>query len=129
ANYVGAPIWDVWTLIKDLPPEQIGVCFDIAHATIEGGLSWPTEVRLMEPFFVAIFLKDFRWEKTAKRWQPEWCHFGEGAVEKTSFTTLKKSSFPGPLCQHHEYAHGAGVEMIANFKRDLAMLREWLSVT
>src|SRR6188768_2929848 len=25
ANYVGAPIWDVWTVIKDLPPEQIGM--------------------------------------------------------------------------------------------------------
>jgi sugar phosphate isomerase/epimerase len=126
-NYIGAPIWDVWTVIKDLPPEQIGMCFDIAHATIEGGLSWPIEARLMEPFFVAVFLKDFRWEQTAKGWQPEWCSFGEGAVDKTFLTNLKKSSFTGPLCQHHEYPHGTGVEMIANFKRDLAKLREWLS--
>lgn len=29
--------------------------------------------------------------------------------------------------QHHEYPHGAGAEMIANFKRDLAKLRDWLS--
>jgi len=127
ANYIGAPIWDVWTVIKDLPPEQIGMCFDIAHATIEGGLSWPIEARLMEPFFVAVFLKDFRWGKTAKGWQPEWCNFGEGAVEKTFLTNLKRSSFTGPLCQHHEYPHGVGAEMIGNFKRDLAKLREWLS--
>jgi sugar phosphate isomerase/epimerase len=129
ANYIGAPIWDVWTVIKDLPPEQIGICFDIAHATIEGGLSWPIEARLMEPFFVAVFLKDFRWEQTAKGWQPEWCNFGEGAVEKSFLTNLKKSSFTGPLCQHHEYPHGAGAEMIANFKRDIAKLRERLSAT
>jgi len=129
ANYIGAPIWDVWTVIKDLPPEQIGICFDIAHATIEGGLSWPIEARLMEPYFVAVFLKDFRWAQTAKGWQPEWCNFGEGAVDKTFLTNLKKSSFAGPLCQHHEYAHGTGVEMIANFKRDLGTLRECLAST
>jgi sugar phosphate isomerase/epimerase len=127
ANFIGAPIWDVWTVIKDLPPQQIGMCFDIAHATIEGGLSWPIEARLMEPFFVAIFLKDFRWVQSAKGWQPEWCNFGEGAVEKTFLANLKRSSFTGPLCQHHEYPHGTGAEMIANFKRDLAKLREWLS--
>lgn len=127
ANYIGAPIWDVWTLIKDLLPEQIGMCFDIAHATIEGGLSWPIEARLMEPYFVAVFLKDFRWQQTAKGWQPQWCNFGDGAVEKTFLANLKKSSFTGPLCQHHEYPHGAGAEMIANFKRDLAKLREWLT--
>jgi sugar phosphate isomerase/epimerase len=129
ANYVGAPIWDVWTVIKALPPEHIGMCFDIAHATIEGGLSWPIEARLMEPFFVAVFLKDFRWEQTAKGWQPQWCNFGAGAVEKSFLTNLKKSSFTGPLCQHHEYPHGIGAEMIANFKRDLDTLRKWLSAS
>jgi len=127
ATYVGAPIWDVWTMIKDLSPAQMGICFDIAHATIEGGLSWPIEARLMEPFFMAVFLKDFRWEKTGQGWQPQWCLFGEGAVEKAFFTTLKKSKFAGPLCQHHEYAHGAGREMIANFQRDLTTLRQWLA--
>lgn len=127
ASYIGAPIWDVWSVIKDLPPEHIGMCFDIAHATIEGGLSWPIEARLMEPFFVAVFLKDFRWEQTAKGWREQWCHFGEGTVDKTFLTNLKKSSFNGPLCQHHEYPHGAGAEMVAHFKRDLAKLREWLA--
>jgi sugar phosphate isomerase/epimerase len=129
ANYVGAPVWDVWTAIKDLPPQQIGICFDISHATIEGGLSWPIEARLMEPFYTAVFVKDFWWEKTNKGWQPHWCNLGEGAVQKAFFTNLKKSSFGGPLCQHHEYQHGTGAEMIKNFRRDLAVLREWLAAT
>ena len=96
-------------------------------AAIEGGLSWPIEARLMEPYFVSVFLKDFRWEQTAKGWQPNWCRFGEGTVNKAFFANLKKSAFAGPLCQHHEYDHGAGAEMIANFKRDLTALREWLA--
>jgi sugar phosphate isomerase/epimerase len=127
ADYVGAPIWDVWTMIRDLDPKHIGVCFDIGHATLEGGLSWPIQARLMEPFYVAVYLKDFRWEKTEKGWQPLWCNFGEGSVQRSFLTNLKTTGFAGPLSQHHEYKSlGTGAEMIANMKKDLAKLREWL---
>lgn len=128
ADYVGAPIWDLWMAIKDLDPATIGICFDIGHATLEGGLSWPIQTRLMEPYFVAVFLKDFRWEKTEKGWGPLWCNFGEGTVKRSFLADLKKSSFAGPLCQHHEYKTlGTGREMIANMKKDLATLRDWLA--
>jgi sugar phosphate isomerase/epimerase len=127
-DMVGAPLWDLWTMIKELDPQDIGVCFDIGHATLEGGLSWPIQARLLEPFYVAAFLKDFRWEKTAKGWEPIWCNFGEGAVHQSFLTHLKASSFAGPLCQHHEYKTlGTGKEMIANMKKDLATLHEWLA--
>ena len=128
ADYVGAPIWDLWTMIRDLDPKHIGVCFDIGHATLEGGLSWPIQARLMEPFYVAVYLKDFQWEKTAKGWQPLWCNFGEGTVQRSFLTNLKAGKFAGPLSQHHEYKSlGTGAEMIANMKKDLAKLREWLA--
>lgn len=127
ADYVGAPVWDLWTIIKDLDPRYLGICFDIGHAVAEGGLSWPLEARLMEPFYVAVFLKDFRWEQTDKGWQPRWCNFGEGMVPRRFLTNLKQSSFEGPLCQHHEYENlGTGNEMLANLKKDLATLRQWL---
>jgi sugar phosphate isomerase/epimerase len=126
-DYVGGPIWDVWSMIRDLDPKHMGMCFDIGHATLEGGLSWPIQTRLMEPFFVAVFLKDFYWEKGEKGWAPHWCNFGGGMVQKSFFTWLEKSNFAGPLCQHHEYKElGKGAEMRANFKKDLATLREWL---
>lgn len=128
ADMVGAPLWDIWTMVKDLNPQDIGVCFDIGHATLEGGLSWPIQARLLEPYYVAVFLKDFRWEKTAKGWEPIWCNWGEGAVRQSFLTKLKASNYHGPLCQHHEYKTlGTGPEMIANMKKDLAKLREWLA--
>ncbi len=128
ADYVGGPLWDLWTIIKDLDPKSLGVCFDIAHATVEGGLSWPVQARLMEPHYAAVFLKDCYWEKGAKGWQPRWCPFGEGIVQKSFLTNLKKSKFAGPLCQHHEYKElGTGREMVKYFKKDLATLREWLA--
>jgi sugar phosphate isomerase/epimerase len=127
-DYVGASLWDLWTMIKDLDPKTMGVCFDIAHATVEGGLSWPVQARLMEPHYAAVFLKDCYWEKGAKGWQPRWCPFGEGIVQKSFLTNLKRSKFAGPLCQHHEYKElGTGREMVASFKKDLATLREWLT--
>jgi sugar phosphate isomerase/epimerase len=128
ADYVGASLWDLYIMMRDLDPKHMGVCFDIGHATLEGGLSWPVQARLMEPFYVAVFLKDFYWEKTDKGWSPRWCAFGEGSVQKSFLTNLKKSSFAGPLCQHHEYKDlGTGPQMIAKMKKDLAKLREWLA--
>ena len=36
-NLVGAPIWDLYILLKDFDPQAVGVNYDIGHATIEGG--------------------------------------------------------------------------------------------
>ena len=50
-----------------------------------------------------------------------------GMVPRRFLTNLKQSSFEGPLCQHHEYENlGRGAEMVANLKKDLATLRQWL---
>jgi sugar phosphate isomerase/epimerase len=124
---IGAPIWDIWTVIKDLDPKAMGYCFDIGHATIEGGMAWPTNFRLAEPRLTAVFVKDFYWQKSERGWRATWCPFGEGMVEKRFFTTLKSTKFEGPICQHHEYELGDQDKMIAHFKKDLAVLRGWLA--
>ena len=33
---VGAALWDVWELIRDLPADVVGSYFDLRHATVEG---------------------------------------------------------------------------------------------
>lgn len=127
-DYVGASIWDLWTMMKDLDPKHMGVCFDIGHATVEGGLSWPTQARLIEPHLTAVFCKDFFWEKGEKAWAPHWVNFGTGSVQKSFFDWLRTTNFNGPLSQHHEYKTlGTGAEMIANFKKDLAALKAILA--
>ena len=127
ADYVGAPVWDLWQLVRDLDPKHMGACFDIGHATLEGGYSWPIESRLIESHLTAVFVKDFAWQKGEKGWKAEWCPLGEGMVNKAFFAWLKKSSFNGPICQHHEYDHGTGQPMIAKMQHDLRVLREWLA--
>lgn len=127
-DYVGAAIWDIWDMIRELDPGQIGNCFDIGHATIEGGLSWPIEARLMAPRFTAVYVKDFVWKKTAERgWREDWTLLGDGMVDKSFFKWLKTTSFTGPICQHHEYDHGAGQPMVDKMRKDLAVLKQWLA--
>jgi sugar phosphate isomerase/epimerase len=124
---VGAPVWDLWTLLKDLDPRHIGLCFDIGHATIEGGLSWPIEARLVEKQLTAVFVKDFAWRRTERGWQPEWVMLGEGMVDRAFFRWLQTTDFQGPISQHHEYDHGHGKPMITRLRKDLQVLREWLA--
>jgi len=127
-DYVGASIWDLWMMMKNLDPKNMGVCYDIGHATVEGGLSWPTQARLMEQNLVAVFCKDFFWEKSEKGWAPHWVNFGTGSVQKSFFDWLRTTNFNGPLSQHHEYKElGTGTEMIGNFKKDLAALKAMLA--
>lgn len=126
-GYVGAPIWDLHYMIRDLDPRWMATCFDIGHATVEGGYAWETHAQLMRPRFGAVYLKDFTWERTGKGWKSQWCPVGEGMVNRQFFKGLLKSDFAGPIAQHHEYPVGEGREMLRNLKRDLRVLKDWLA--
>jgi sugar phosphate isomerase/epimerase len=123
---VGAPVWDIFTMIRDLDPKQMGFCFDIGHATLEGGLSWPIEARLAEPFLTAVIVKDFFWKKESNGWKDAWCPLGEGMVHREFFDWLKKTKYRGPICQHHEYKLGDKSEMVGHLQHDVKVLKEWL---
>lgn len=127
ATYMGAPIWDIYELVHDIDPEHLGACFDIGHATLEGGTSWPIEAKLMEPFLTCVYVKDFYWEKGAKGWAAKWGPLGEGMVKKEFFDWLKKSAYTGPISQHCEYLTGDGPEQMAAMKKDCALLKQWLA--
>ena len=124
---VGAAIWDIFAAIKETDPKAMGFCFDIGHATIEGGMAWPTNFRLAEPRLTAVFVKDFYWQKSGRAWRATWCPLGEGMVDRKFFTMLKSTPYQGPICQHHEYELGDHQKMIAQFKKDLVVLRDWLA--
>jgi sugar phosphate isomerase/epimerase len=125
-NYVGAPVWDIWELIRTLDPKHMGIFFDVGHATIEGGYSWPVQAKLAEPFLATVSVKDFTWVKGQRGWRAEWCPLGEGMVSRQFFEKLGKSDFNGPITQQFEYAMGEGKQMTAAMKKDLAVLRKWL---
>ena len=137
-QYVGAPVWDVWELIRDLDPKWIGCQFDIRHATVDGATAWPVSFRLVAPYTRMLAIKDFRWKKSNGTWQTENCPLGEGVVNFPKFIKLLKAhKFRGPISIHYEYPlgganHGATKlemdrkEFFAALKSDLDTLRVWL---
>jgi len=127
ADYFAAPVWDAMQTLEGLDPASMGMAFDIGHATLEGGLSWPIQARLAEPRYSVVYVKDFRWEKQDKGWTSVWCPLGQGMVNKKFFATLAQSSYAGPIGQHHEYDLGKTMaENVAHYKEDLRVLRGWL---
>jgi len=125
---VGAAGWDVYELVKDLDPKYTGVFFDIGHAAIEGGLSWPTQARLLRPYYMGVYAQDALWNKTATGWKNEWCPLGQGIVSRSFFTNLMKTGYTGMFSQKHEYKWNSRAEMKTAMKKDLAVFREWLAV-
>ena len=135
---VGAPIWDIPELIKDLDPIWMGCQFDIRHATVEGGMAWPIHFRLIAPYVMTIIAKDFLWKKTEKGWRAVNCPLGEGMVDfPRYFGMVKKARIPGPLSLHYEYPMGGAehggqkrsippAEVVKAMRRDLARLKAWL---
>jgi len=123
AYAVGATIWDLHELFRDYSTEEFGIAFDIRHATVEAGLSWPVLFNVATPYLGAVYVKDFVWEGQ----KPENVPLGQGRVAKGFFTQLKNVNFTGPISLHVEYLpKGSVSENLAAMKEDLVTLKSWL---
>ena len=109
---VGGPVWDLYHLLKDCDPEFIGVQYDVRHATVEGGVSWPLGMKLLAPWIRTTDIKDFVWFKDeAAKWQIKNVPLGEGMVDfKTYFELYKSFNIEAPVSIHYEYDLG-GAEL------------------
>jgi sugar phosphate isomerase/epimerase len=106
---VGASIWDLWYVMKDLDPNAIGMNFDVAHATIEGGAGgWIDSFKITGKYLRGIAIKDFAWGKDAKgAAQSQWKPIGEGMVKlQQFFGMVAETQFAGPVQMHYEYPLG-----------------------
>ena len=102
AGRFGSGLWDLYQVLETLPADSSGVTFDIRHATVEGGQSWPTEFQLMRPHIGMVYCKDCIWETGNKR--PVNVPLGTGRVDYPAFIKLlKKSKYDGPISLHMEY--------------------------
>jgi L-ribulose-5-phosphate 3-epimerase len=104
---VGAPLWDLYWILKDFDPAYIGVQYDVCHATCEGGLSWSLGMKLLAPWIKTTDIKDFIWEKVNGKWEIIYLPLGKGIVDFNSYlkayTRLKISA---PISIHFEYDLG-----------------------
>jgi sugar phosphate isomerase/epimerase len=130
AGVVGAPIWDLYILLKDFDPSQVAVNYDVAHAVIEGGLGgWIDSFNITAPHLRGIAVKDFVWAKDARgEWKNQWKPIGEGMVRFPQFFKMVSDAhFDGPLQIHFEYPLKTPEETYAAMKRDLRQLRAYLT--
>jgi sugar phosphate isomerase/epimerase len=128
---VGAPIWDLHLLMKDIDPKLVGINYDVGHAHIEGGLGgWIASWRVAGAHVRGIALKDYVWAKDERgRWRENWIPIGEGMVHWDEFLKMVAASdFAGPVQVHMEYPlpkDNAGI--YAAYKKDLAALRGYFA--
>jgi sugar phosphate isomerase/epimerase len=123
---LGAAIWDLQKVLEGIPIEEIGVAYDIRHATVEGGMSWPITFQMIRPHIDTVYVKDFCWENN----KPENVPLGQGQVSPQVFQMLADTNFRGPISLHEEYLDHRKPDLVpkhlAAIKQDLATLKEWL---
>ncbi len=129
-GYVGAALWDLHELVKDFDPRQLGVHYDIGHATVEAGLSWPTGFALVKERVGAVIVKDFYWKHApGEGGKTVWCPIGQGSINPKFFAMLRASGFKGPITMQFEYPLEGGHSLesrLRAMKEDNRKLREWL---
>ena len=123
---LGSALWDLQRVLDGIPADQIGVAYDIRHATVEGGMSWPVTFRMIQPHVDTVYVKDFMWEQE----KPKNVPLGEGRVSSTFFKMLAETGFKGPISLHEEYLDHRKPELVpqhlAAMKQDFATLKGWL---
>ena len=128
-DYYGAPVWDIYSLMQEYTPEQFSFCFDIFHATLEGGLQWPLSAALTADHWGAVYFKDFQWNGR----KAEGCPLGQGQVNSDFAKMIKQRNFTGPISLHVEYLKGdpKDAAVLNSFReahlRDFKVLKEWMN--
>jgi len=126
AKYLGASLWDLDQALAGIDPQQIGVAYDIRHATVDGGTSWPATFRMIRPRITTVYVKDFRWVDNQARNVP----LGKGQVSPAFFKLLEKTKYNGPISLHEEYLDHRDPKLVpkhlAAIKHDFATLQSWL---
>ena len=119
--FLGASPWQLWDLVRDLPPERIGLEFDLRHAMIEGWYTWQPAFELLLPWVAMVLVKDFAWRRADRADAgsqaaagggtdpspgavPVSVPLGDGVIDfPWLFDRLERAGYDGPLSLHLEY--------------------------
>jgi sugar phosphate isomerase/epimerase len=127
-DYFGAPVWDIYSIMREYPAADFSFCFDILHATCEGGKSWPLEFNLVKDHIGAAYFKDYKWDGRKLVTVP----LGEGQVDPAYGKMLMQTGYSGPISLHLEYLGGDPKDpaVLKEFReahaRDFKTLKGWM---
>ena len=126
SQYVGATIWDLHQLLRDVSTNEVASAFDIRHATVEAGRSWSRLYQLIRPHIGALYMKDFVWTGNRDEHVP----FGEGRVNPEFFEMLRRDQPNAPISIHVEYLpRGSAQENLQAIGRDFKRVQKSLGAT
>jgi sugar phosphate isomerase/epimerase len=101
---VGGPVWDLFELLRDFPPDFAGCQYDVRHAMVEGANAWVLGMRLLAPYIKTLAIKDFTWMTVSGKPRAVTVPMGEGMVNwDLFFRTVKELDISGPMTLHVEY--------------------------
>ncbi len=102
---IGGPVWDLRLLLKGIDPQNLGIQYDIKHATAEGGRSWILGLKLVAEHINCLALKDFLWQQNDNgQWRDNPVPMGTGMTDYPQFfDTIKKLNIHVPITMHLEY--------------------------
>lgn len=127
ADYVGAPVWDLLTLLRDIPKAQISVALDTRHTIVESTTAWPLAYEAIKDQVGSIFVKEAIVDKGNVKDVP----LGTGTIAKQLFQRMVRDGIPGPLSLQMEHIDHRDPNLLPQrieaIGRDIATLRTWLS--
>lgn len=130
-EHIGSFVTDLADLLDGLDPRWSGSQYDIRHATVDGGASWPLGLRYLKDHIKTVAIKDFIWKQVGGKWRVVNVPLGEGMVDfDRYFKALRSYGIRPSVSLHLEYdLGGAGKgsrtltipkkEVFAAMKRDL----------
>jgi sugar phosphate isomerase/epimerase len=123
-SYVGGELGQMYQIVKDLNPEQIGVAFDIGHALAVHGRAWRPYFEKLKGHLKVAYIKD---RKLGGNWVP----FGEGEIPRTDyFKALKALNYNAPFSLHIEFdwdKQGKNrASLLAALKQSATVLSSWI---
>jgi len=129
---VGAVVWDLPDLLRDIDREQMSVAFDIRHATVTGGQSWPQHLRMIQDHDLLgmVYVKDAIWTTGGRKLEEKNVPLGEGMVQDAFYQRLADAGYDGPISVHEEYLPHDDPKLVPKhlkaMKRDLETLKRKL---
>lgn len=140
ANIFGASLWDIEHVLQNVPHEAMGLYFDPAHATIEGGSQgWLQGMDLLQERIVMLAVKDYEWVEQGgysggRRFKVQWCPLEQGNVRWTQVLQhLRQTGYKGPVSLHSEYQGKSSFkdlstdEVFEQTARDAVLFRKWIA--
>ncbi len=126
SKQMGAAIWDLAQVLDGIAVTDLGMAYDIRHAIVEGGTSWPVTFRMIQPHIDTVYVKDFQWNNGKVANVP----LGKGLVDPKFFDMLREIDFQGPISLHEEYLSHKDPELVPKhlqaIKNDMTALQQML---